>query len=260
MPDASPEEPVGPAGGGAGASAGAGGGGGTADPEPVDAGDGSAGEPGERDDAGLPPVAVPPPSDGSCGAQCVRSGGRCFEGTCIFDCDEPGSCTDGQLLCPPGRPCDVRCGDGSCLGNIVCGVLADCNIACEGELSCDQEIICEGECSVTCSGAGSCAGGVGGSVELLDLECSGAQSCGSTVRCEGQECQLSCSGPQSCPRVRSFALLNTVDCSGSGSCGTDIACYGGACSVECADDACDNGVECQAWSCDLPSVVEDGDD
>lgn len=241
--------------GGAPSGGTAGRGGASDDPDdPADAGGGPVLEV----DAGEPAPAVPPPSDGSCGAQCVRNGGRCFEGACVFDCEGPDSCTSGQVLCPPGRPCDVRCGDGSCLDNVVCGVLADCDISCEGKGSCAREVICEGECTVTCSGAGSCGGGIGGSVELLDLECSGADSCGSTVQCEGQECRLSCSGPHSCDRVRMFALLNSLDCSGEGSCGSDIACYGGLCSVDCAGDSCENGVECRAFSCDLPSLV-DGD-
>lgn len=238
------------------AGSGAGGAGTTDDGDRPDAG----GEPIREVDAGEPPALTPPPSDGSCGAPCVRNGGRCFEGACVFDCEGADSCNDGQVLCPPGRACDVRCGDGSCSGNVVCGVLADCNISCEGKGSCAREVICEGECNVTCSGAGSCGGGIGGSVELLDLECSGAGSCGSTVRCEGQECRLSCSGSQSCGRVRMFAVGNYLECSGEGSCGSDIACYGGVCSVECAEGSCDNGVECEAYSCDLPSLLADDDD
>lgn len=265
-----PSTPVAPAPGygeaGAGGTAAEGSGGsfsasgGTGGGSPVDDdGDGppdAGGDPAWTD-AGEPSAVTPPPSDGSCGAQCVRNGGRCFEGACVFDCEGADSCNDRQVLCPPGRPCDVRCGDGSCRDNIVCAVLADCNISCEGKGSCVREVICEGQCNVTCSGAGSCGGGIGGSVELLDLECSGAGSCGSTVQCEGLECRVSCSGPQSCDRVRLFAVRNSLECSGEGACGSDIACYGGLCSVDCAEGSCGNGVECQAFSCDLPSLVDD---
>jgi hypothetical protein len=240
--------------GGAASGATAGRGGASDDTDDPDAGAGPAPEV----DSGEPAPVPPPPSDGTCGATCVRNGGRCFEGACVFDCDAPDSCNGGQVLCPPGRPCDVRCGDGSCLDNIVCGVLADCNISCEGKGSCADEVICEGQCEVTCSGAGSCGGGIGGSVELLELECSGADSCGSTVQCEGQECRISCSGPYSCDRVRMFSLRNSLDCSGEGSCASDIACYGGLCSVDCASGSCENGVECDAFNCDLPSLL-DGD-
>lgn len=222
--------------GGAGAEGGASGGAGG---DPGQAGSGGAGGGGT------------PPSDGSCPAQCVRSGGRCSDGTCIFDCESPDSCTVGQLLCPPRTPCLVRCGDRSCVDNVVCGAFAECDVRCEGELSCAAEVICEGDCEVTCSGARSCRGGIGGSVQLLELECSGRESCGSTVQCEGLECRLSCSGPESCARVRTFASDNRVECSGAASCDTSVTCFGGRCEVECDDDACGGGVDCTALDCDV---------
>jgi hypothetical protein len=199
--------------------------------------------------AGASGVVEPPPNDDSCGAQCVRSGGRCFEGTCHFDCAGGDSCTSGQVLCPADRPCEVHCGDRSCAENVVCGERGECNIVCEGESSCAREVICEGECKVTCSGARSCAGGIGGSVALMQLDCSGADSCGGTVSCEGRACQLSCSGTGSCDRIRTLAVENVVSCSGAGSCASDVSCLGAFCDVECAADACANGVDCRALDC-----------
>jgi hypothetical protein len=240
---------------GAGAAPGAGGadgpGSGAAGPPRADAGtdpDQPSGA-GASGTGGASGVAEPPPNDDSCGAQCVSSGGRCFEGTCHFDCAGPDSCTTGQVLCPAGRPCEVHCGDRSCAENVVCGERGECNIVCEGESSCAREVICEGECQVTCSGASSCRGGVGGSVALMQLDCSGANSCGGTVSCEGQDCQLSCSGTDSCARIRTLAVQNVVSCSGAGSCGTDVNCLGAFCDVECASDACASGVDCRALDC-----------
>jgi hypothetical protein len=54
-----------------------------------------------------------------------------------------------------------------------------------------------------------------------------------------------------------FSLRNSLDCSGEGSCASDIACYGGLCSVDCAGGSCENGVTCDAFSCDLPSVLDE---
>jgi hypothetical protein len=215
---------------------------------------GAAGAPGAAGDSpGLPPVVtpdLPPPSDGSCGAQCVRSGGRCSEGTCNFDCLAAGSCTTDQILCPDGYPCEVHCGARSCRENVVCAEGQPCKVVCDGVASCASEVICQGVCSVTCSGARSCRGGIGGAVELLELECSGDQSCGSTVSCEGQTCRLSCSGAQSCAEIRAIAVENEVGCSGAGSCASHVGCRGNSCNVECARNACRNGVDCQALACD----------
>jgi hypothetical protein len=112
-------------------------------------------------------------------------------------------------------------------------------------------VICEGQCNVSCSGTDSCASGIGGSVQYLDLECSGVRSCDATVSCEGGDCRLSCSGRQSCARVRTLAVANSVICSGVGSCRGEFTCLGSTCDVECAESACQSGVDCRALSCDL---------
>jgi hypothetical protein len=193
----------------------------------------------------------PPPNDDSCGYDCIDRGGRCQEGTCHFDCDAQGSCSDEQVICPPGVPCEVRCGDGACYQNVICAVGSECNVRCEGEGSCERQVICEGECQVTCSGRDSCRSGIGGAVALLELECSGVRSCAGTVSCEGQDCRLSCSGRESCGRVRTIAVDNNVACSGAGSCAGDLLCSGETCDIRCADDACESGIDCRAYRCDL---------
>jgi hypothetical protein len=239
-----------------------GGGGG---PRPIDAPDAGAGPMGNAGTGGSAGsggtvTGPPPPSDASCGEQCVRNGGRCGEGTCFFDCAARGACDTRQLLCPPDRPCDVTCGERSCTDNVVCPVGSTCAIRCAGEEACAKEIICEGQCDVECTGERSCRGGIGGAAVLLQLECSGRESCGSTVQCEGRDCQVSCSGRDSCERVRIFAAQNTLVCSGRDSCGTDITCMGNRCTAECADDACDNGVDCQALQCELGELANEGRD
>jgi hypothetical protein len=215
-----------------------------------DAGSDSARADGGDRDAGASSAAPLPPNDNSCGRQCVQNGGRCFQGTCFFDCDQPDSCSD-QVLCPPGRPCEVTCGTRACSDSVVCGVGAECNIRCEGELSCARQVICSASCDVTCSGERSCRGGVGGSVERLALDCSGPQSCSGNVSCEGLTCQLSCSGAQSCPRVNTFAIRNSLSCQGQGSCMSSVTCNGGTCGVECGDGTCGSGVNCQALICNV---------
>lgn len=227
--------------------------------EPGGGADGSAADAGGEggDDApsagGTGGVVVPLPSDDSCGLQCARNGGRCFEETCFFDCDAVDSCTTEQVLCPLTGACEVRCGNRSCVNNVVCGAFGECTVSCEGELSCAAEVICEGECDITCSGARSCRGGIGGSVQLLELECSGAQSCGGLVQCEGDDCQLSCSGAQSCAQVNTFGAENSLDCSGPSSCDSSVTCLGVTCSVTCAENACASGIDCQALDCELPN-------
>jgi len=153
------------------------------------------------------------------------------------------------VLCPTGRPCEVRCGDGACAQGVVCDRLGECDVRCEGERSCGEQVICEGSCAISCSGLSSCASGVGGPVRSLDLECSGEGSC-PIVSCEGQDCQIECSGADSCGSVRSIGVTNDVVCSGSRTCNGDVLCLGGTCDVTCAYSACTSGVDCRAVSCD----------
>jgi len=193
-------------------------------------------------------VNEPPRNDNSCGNQCTRRGGRCQEGTCIFDCTEPGSCSEEQVLCPTGRPCEVRCGDRACARGVVCDPLGQCDVRCEGAGSCAEQVICEGRCEIGCSGPYSCASGIGGPVVSLELECSGVGSC-SSVSCEGQDCQIECTGAGSCSRVRSIGDSNDVSCSGSRTCSEDVLCLGGTCDVSCAYSACTSGVDCRALDC-----------
>jgi hypothetical protein len=130
---------------GAGTAAGAGGSSGSAggDAEPQEPGGGDSGEggsgsgtggsdpggEGEGDgDPGRGGVYEPPPNDYSCSDVCLRRGGRCFEGTCNFDCLAPGSCSEEQTICPAGEPCEVRCGDDACAQNVICSRYSDCNV------------------------------------------------------------------------------------------------------------------------------------
>jgi hypothetical protein len=188
-------------------------------------------------------------SDGSCGDQCVHNGGRCEQGTCHFDCQDPGSCASQQVLCPEGYPCSVVCGNRACVNNVVCGVNAQCDIQCVGDASCASEIICSGNCNVTCSGARSCRGGLGGASQGLQAVCSGSQSCGGTVQCEGAACNVSCTGQQSCDRVNIFGTTNELSCTGNDSCGTKVTCNGDSCKATCSTRACRKGIDCEAVEC-----------
>ncbi len=198
------------------------------------------------------PVAERPESDGTCSPFCGSQGGRCEQGSCIFDCDEEGLCTRPvQIICPEGDDCSIRCAAGSCPGNVICGEEASCTIECAGEGSCEDEVICDGDCRVHCSGDGSCAGGIGGAAKNVELVCSGVGSCRSVVSCEGERCSIECSGAWSCPTVIAYAAENQVSCTGEGSCEERLSCYGNECLVRCAEGACRSGIDCDAFACDV---------
>ena len=110
----------------------------------------------------------------------------CNDFGCMLVCG-PGEC-EGDLHCPPGRPCTVECsGDGSCAGVVDCDDASSCTIVCSGVGSCDDEVDCgAGRCDVDCSGDGSCSGGV---------DCD--EACACDLRCEGTD---SCSGNSDCAR------------------------------------------------------------
>ncbi|HVZ32067.1 MAG TPA: hypothetical protein VG963_06570, partial [Polyangiaceae bacterium] len=122
--------------------------------------------------------------------------------------------------------------------------------------SCASEIICSGNCNVTCSGARSCRGGLGGASQGLQAVCSGSQSCGGTVQCEGEACKVSCTGQQSCDRVNIFGTTNELSCTGNDSCGTKVTCNGDSCQATCASRACRKGIDCEAVECRMGQAAD----
>ncbi len=77
------------------------------------------------------PSPSPAEADDSCGAECAGAGGSCFEGTCFFDCGDPGSCSTAIVQCPREQRFNVQCGDGSCSWGVVCGEHSDCDVVCD---------------------------------------------------------------------------------------------------------------------------------
>lgn len=253
-------EPLPPEVGGSGGRAGSGsaGEGPSAGRAGADNAGGAGGSNSDPGDAGAPPasdagVAGGPglPADPAvCDEACTHAGGRCEGQRCVFDCSDTASCAGGQIICPPGSDCEVRCGTYACADNVICRGGARCAIRCEGMLSCAAEIICNGDCDVECVGPRACAGGIGGTPRSLELECSGALSCAGNTQCQGPRCAVECSGAQACQQVVLFGDVNVLSCSGSRSCEESVFCSGAACDIDCDEDACAGGVECRALDCD----------
>ncbi|MFT3696899.1 MAG: hypothetical protein QM831_27405 [Kofleriaceae bacterium] len=112
---------------------------------------------------------------------------------CVIDCSASNANCDGQVTCPAGWYCDVKCDiDNSCRAGVECAGTTGCRVECSGKGSC-QDVQC---------GTSRC-----------DIECSGPQSCRDTIECnQSCGCDVSCTGAQSCPD-------GAVDC-------TSVACIG----------------------------------
>jgi hypothetical protein len=107
------------------------------------------------------------------------------DGTCIIQCINSGDCSN-DVVCPPGRPCEVICGTLACQANIDCTAASSCDITCSGISSCSGNVSCgTGSCYVTCSGVDSCDGVV-----------SCQDSCACQTLCTGL---ASCNGEHRCP-------------------------------------------------------------
>ena len=159
---------------------GIGSGSGRADAGPADAGVIDARPPPDGPDAA--------PADASdCPAPCTQC---LVDGTCRIECG-PGECSGG-LVCPPDRPCEVRCvGKQACeTGLIDCTLASRCDVLCMGDDACDQGVRCAGSsCTVTCDGKAACEDmGVECNADSCDITCNGDAACASHVCCAGEAC------------------------------------------------------------------------
>lgn len=92
--------------------------------------------------------------EGSC------SGCDLQPGICYVECNGDGSCTQTDLVCPEGYPCEISCfGDNACIqADAWCPDGYPCSLECNGRLSCTQlRYHCGGSgCSFSCRGSHAC--------------------------------------------------------------------------------------------------------
>lgn len=136
------------------------------------------------------PMVDAPPTD-LCPVQCTScEPADNGQKVCIVDCDAANDdrC-GGQINCPPGFVCDVRCNtQNSCRMGINCGQATQCLIECSGEDSCRNVLCGEGPCDVECTGLSSCrAIGCMNSC-ACDVACFLGSEC-TNVQCPSQQCR-----------------------------------------------------------------------
>lgn len=156
---------------------------------------------------GNPPVDAPKTSDAKlppdapqdvCPAQCTT----CDEGSkqCNIDC-AVDSCTNGQVVCPPGWNCDVKCSTpGSCRGNggggtpgVICAGTLSCTVECTGDGSCRGVQCGSGPCNVDCAGTNSCSGVRCNQSCACDVTCHDPSLC-TGIFCKSNLCETASGG------------------------------------------------------------------
>jgi hypothetical protein len=126
----------------------------------------------------------------ACDQGCTN--GTCVAGVCVIDCSAPYSCITNDVLCTPGLPCRVVCGDHSCSHKIVCGTATSCEVQCNGDFSCQDEIQCNtNRCDVDCIGVSSCRRRTRcANACACDASCTGASTCPEISECPASSCRL----------------------------------------------------------------------
>jgi hypothetical protein len=176
-----------------------------------------------------------------CEQACGEAGGVCVGDTrCDFDCTAEGACVF-EIECPDEFDCRVDCsGEESCSETVRCPEEgADlCEVFC-GEDACQDGVVCGGvECAVSC-GPGGCASSAGnairGGATRYDISCSGDGSCFGGIACNAQICELECTGAGSCRggAISMSANSATLECEGAGSCDEEIYCNSASCDIDC---------------------------
>jgi hypothetical protein len=117
------------------------------------------------------------PSGGVCPAVCT---GGCVNGgtTCVIDCLGVNACLGGNVNCPGGFDCRVRCGPSGCKNaTINCPTTTSCEVTCEATQACASATI---QC-----GNGTC-----------DLSCAsvGGPCMGTNLNCGQNACSATCTG------------------------------------------------------------------
>ena len=158
--------------------------------------------------------------------------------------DADPAAPDAALACP--SICNLGCGDGVCniLGDtldatgtpIVCPPGLPCHVTCGQRQTCRTRIDCTqatGSCLVDCSGDRSCFFGATCGAAPCEIRCVGFNSCGPLECGETPSCTIACIGDNSC-------AFGAICCGAASSC--DIACTGGgSCS---GTMRCDGDPDC----------------
>lgn len=117
---------------------------------------------------------------------------------CTVDCRNT-SCS-GQVTCPTGYHCDIKCDtDGSCRNGVNCTTAASCTVECTAGNAC-QGVQCGiGPCDVMCTGNGSCRG------VSCNQSCACDVLCGTAADCQNVQCtSLGCGSGAGCTSVPAF--------------------------------------------------------
>jgi hypothetical protein len=142
-----------------------------------------------------------------CPSQCTQCNTEKKE--CVIDCNaQPTKCDSnaGQVVCPAGWNCNIKCNTGSsCRNGVNCLNSQSCNVECTGNFSCRNVACGPGPCQVNCAGNQSCSGVSCGQSCACDVKCTpGVSSCFNVI-CKSAFCDigLGCSsepnGCDTCP-------------------------------------------------------------
>lgn len=130
----------------------------------------------------------PPKDSGSGSNGCPTGCSSCnvTQKQCTIDC-RSSSC-NGQVTCPTGYHCDIKCDvDGSCRNGVNCQTASSCTVECTAGNAC-QNVQCGlGPCDVMCTGQGSCRGVSCNQSCACDVICNSGADC-SNVQCTSPTC------------------------------------------------------------------------
>jgi len=133
---------------------------------------------GGTDTDGGPKKDAPPPKPDAfvCPFPCTSC--EMSTNTCIVDCSVNPNACEGQVVCPAGFNCDIRCStDNSCRNGVNCTMGIDCTIECTGVSSCRGLVCGTGACKVGCNALDACRNVQCGNACACDTECSNGARC-----------------------------------------------------------------------------------
>jgi len=146
------------------------------------------------------------PDASQCPATCTQCNPEKKE--CTIDCNQnPNLCgtTAGQMKCPTGWSCIIKCNtSSSCRNGIDCLTATGCQVDCSGSFSCRNITCGAGPCDVNCTGSNSCSGVSCGSSCACDVECGVNANCFNVIcskpMCDtGAGCSSQPVGCEFCP-------------------------------------------------------------
>jgi len=130
-------------------------------------------------DATLPTDTAVPIDADPCGP-CEAVGGTCDRGTCEIDVT-----TTGDVTCPAGMPCVIKCNaTGACNGTIDCSAATKCTIDCDASTTCNlAHFNCHGaDCTIVCHATNTCnLSTIDVTQSQCDLQCCASNTCSNDV-------------------------------------------------------------------------------